>query len=135
MGILKTLQGNRPDITPAQLVAAGFAAVQPVCVLVGAHLSTQQVDALGDLRVVAVGLVVGDAAIRIGRNVHDAKVSAAGLVAANGKHSPPALPPAGAEDVVLEEDGLPTDDDEFAAPPTTTPVQPSQVVPEAETPA
>lgn len=67
--MLKSLKGNMPDITPAQVVAAFFASLLPVLTLAGVDLSLEQIDALSDLKLVALGLVGADAAIRVGRNL------------------------------------------------------------------
>ena len=75
----KIFGGNRPDITPAQVVGGAFAAVGPVCVLLGVHLSKVQLGAVDDLKLIALGLIGADAAVRIGRNLKDGKVEAAAL--------------------------------------------------------
>lgn len=62
-------KGSKPDITPAQIVAAVFGAIGPICVLVGLHLSQAQTGAVDDLKLLALGLFGADAAIRIGRNI------------------------------------------------------------------
>lgn len=89
--MLTIFQGNRPDITPAQIAAvltALFAVIAPFCVLFGVELSVAQTAALNEIqdvaKVLAPVLIVGDAGIRIGRNIHDGKVTVAGIIAAGG---------------------------------------------------
>lgn len=77
--MLSIFTGRRPDITPAQAIAAAFASVGPIANLVGAHLSKAQLNSVNDLKVVALGLFASDAALRIGRNHADAKREAAAL--------------------------------------------------------
>lgn len=84
--------GHRPDITPAQVVGGAFASVGPVCVLLGVHLSKIQLGAVDDLKLIALGLIGADAAVRIGRNIKDGKVEAAAL-------SSPTVPPDAIGDV------------------------------------
>lgn len=69
--------GHRPDITPAQIIGAAGAALGPVCILVGIHLSKQQIGAVDDLKVIALGLLGADAFLRVGRAHADAKIKAA----------------------------------------------------------
>lgn len=73
--------GHRPDITPAQAIGGAFAAIGPICVLVGLHLSKNQLGALDDLKLVALSVIGADAAVRIGRNLKDGKVEAAAISA------------------------------------------------------
>lgn len=69
-------KGQRPDITPAQVIAAFFAAIYPLLTLFGVDLSAEQQDALSQLEVAAIGLFGADAAIRIGRNYAAGKQAA-----------------------------------------------------------
>ena len=85
--------GKRPDITPAQVLGALAAAVGPACSLAGVDLSTAQLAAVDDLKIIGLGLIGADAVLRIGRNVKDGKVEAAGLVAPGE----PPIGPVGAE--------------------------------------
>lgn len=104
--------GNRPDITPAQVIAAVFGAIGPVLTLINVKLAEAQMDALDDLKVIAIGLFVSDAAIRIGRNVKDGKVEAAALLPTGG--DAPAGP--------LTEDDVPEE----------APFAPEEIEPEAD---
>lgn len=58
-----------PDITPVQIVAAVIGCVYPLLTLLGVHFSSQQLDALQQLDVIAVSLFGADAALRIGRSL------------------------------------------------------------------
>lgn len=64
-----------PNITTAQIIGAIFGAVYPVLTLIGVNLNPEQVNALQELNVVAVGLFGADAAIRVGRSVAASKGS------------------------------------------------------------
>ena len=131
--MLNAFRGQKPDITPAQLVAA----IPIVCNLLAAFdvfdVTDAEQDALATAGVWGIALIAGDALIRLGRNHAASKVSAAAL---SGGGSPPLGPTAGAgttaaveqsEDLALGEpplseaelqaEGLPTDDEEHAAPP------------------
>lgn len=121
--MLNIFRGPRPDITPAMVIAAIFAAAAPICLLIGVDLSSAQLDALEQLRLVAVALVGGDAAIRIGRNYADGKTQAAAHLAA-AQAGPPALEDPGVVDVEADQvadDELPDDEAEFASPPPARP--------------
>lgn len=58
---------STPSVTPAQIVAAILAAIVPLLTLVGVDLTSVQLDALAELRGIALALIGADAAIRIGR--------------------------------------------------------------------
>lgn len=133
----KVLSGNRPDITPAQLVAG----VPVIANLLAAfHLFTvtqAQQDALTASIAWAGALVLGDAALRIGRAHADAKVNAAALTPAAlpASTSPGGPDGAHAVEVPLTPEeiaaalavvganpsettpSLPSDEEELAAPP------------------
>lgn len=66
---MNVLKGIRPDITPAQVVAIAIAAVYPLLVLFGVSLDPDQKDALDNLTALAGLLILGDAGLRIGRNI------------------------------------------------------------------
>lgn len=83
------LTGLKPDITPAQVVAVLIYGLPQILVLLGVHLGPEQTDALDELRWLALGLIGGDAALRVARNSAGAKVEAAALSAAS---VPPQLP-------------------------------------------
>ena len=88
MALLNVFRGPRPDITAAQVIGAIAAAVGPVCQLVGIGLSPDQLKAVDDLKVIGLGLIGADAALRIGRNMREGRVRAAALAI------PPEPPPA-----------------------------------------
>lgn len=90
-----TFGGKRPDITAAQLIGAAAAGVGPVLALAGAKLSDKQRAAADDLKVIALALIGADAVLRVGRNIKDGMVEAAGLAT-------PSEPPLGP----LTDDGL-----------------------------
>jgi hypothetical protein len=142
---MKILQGQRPDVTPAQLIAVLAAGVPIVASLLSAFgvydLTPAQQDALSKTvqwaGLIAIGLFGADFGIRAARNNADAKVKAS-ILAAPGEPpvgpvgpvapaAPVAVPdpmtmlqpvaamPAGALSVMAAEPGLPTDEEEFAS--------------------
>lgn len=120
--MLNIFRGQRPDITPAQAIGALFAAVGPVCVLVGVHLDPSQLDALDTLKFVGVGLFGADAAVRIGRNVADGRTQAAAMLAASTSSpggEPTTDPTPILDDAVdqVADDELPSDAEELDSPP------------------
>lgn len=72
-------RGPRPDITPAQVAAA----VPVVANLLNAFgvftLNAQQTDSLQTTVAYGLALVAGDAVVRVGRNIKDARVEAAAV--------------------------------------------------------
>lgn len=79
MGILR---GDRPDLTPAQ-IAGGVPVIANLANAFGIfHLSASQADSLQATILYGLVLVGGDAAVRVGRNLKDARVEAARLTAA-----------------------------------------------------
>lgn len=79
MGVLR---GDRPDLTPAQL-AGGVPVLANLANAFGVFtLSAPQTDSLQMTILYGLALVGGDAAVRFGRNLKDAKVEAAGLAGA-----------------------------------------------------
>lgn len=84
-----------PDITPAQIIGAIAAAAGPVCRLAGIDLSAEQLAAVDDLKVIGLGLIGADAALRIGRNVKEGKVRAAALTPTAPQPVPPGAHAAG----------------------------------------
>lgn len=85
-----TFGGKRPDITAAQWIGALAAGLGPVLTLVGTNMSDEQLAAVDDLKVIGLALIGADAFLRIGRNIKDGRVEAAGLAA-------PGEPPVGPE--------------------------------------
>lgn len=85
----KVFGGQMPDITPAQVIGAIAAAAGPVCRLAGIDLSAEQLGAIDDLKVIGLGLIGADAALRIGRNVKEGKVRAAALAPTGPQPVPP----------------------------------------------
>jgi hypothetical protein len=132
--MLNAVRGQKPDLTPAQIVAG----IPIICNLLAAfnvyHVTPAQEDALTNAGTWAIALVAGDALIRIGRNHAAAKVSAA---AVSNEGQPPVGPPAAGmgtmaaveqspdldtsqpplSEAELQAEGLPTDAEEAAAPP------------------
>lgn len=80
--LLNTFGGKRPNITAAQWIGALAAGIGPALTLAGTNLSADQLAAVDDLKVVGLGLIGADAFLRIGRNIKDGRVEAAGLAAA-----------------------------------------------------
>lgn len=78
---MKVLAGQRPDITPAQLVAVLIAGIPALATLLSAFgiadLNAEQQNALADVLTwggVLAGLLIGgDATLRGARNMADAK--------------------------------------------------------------
>jgi hypothetical protein len=122
---MSIFKGQRPDITPAQVVATLVAGIPVVSNLLASfnvyHVSAVQQQALSDSvtwgGVVAGLLIGGDVAIRAARNHADAKVTAATVAAAaDGSESSPVDDPADDEGGVPIAE-LPSDEEEAAAPP------------------
>lgn len=80
LSLFRVVKGSRPDITAAQIVAAAFAAAYPVCVFFGVDMSPEQREALEEIKWVALGLFGADAALRVGRNMGDAKKEQASAI-------------------------------------------------------
>lgn len=78
-GLLTIFGGNRPDITPAQVLAV----VVVLVAVVVFKLSEAEALALGGL---VLALLGGDAATRVGRNIKDGKVEAAALSGTDAPH-------------------------------------------------
>src|SRR4051794_32011478 len=110
---MKILQGQRPDITPAQLVAVLIAGVPIVASLLSAFgvddRTPAQEDALAETvqwsGLLAIGLLGADFGIRAARNHADATVNA-------GVPGSPAQPPAGP--LPAPEPARPSNAEEFA---------------------
>lgn len=125
--IIRAFEGDRPDITPAQ-VPGLIAAIAVVLNVFGVyHLNDQQTAALIGLVVVVVGLFGADAKIRGDRNKADGTIVSAGILKNGTSSAAPTfttplspisavagqtLPPIGGL-----EDELPDDAVEFASPP------------------
>jgi hypothetical protein len=133
--MLRIFQGQRPDITPAQLVAllvGGVPVVANLLHVFGVYdLSTEQQDSLiktlqwGGL--VAIGLLGADAGLRSARGHADARVKVAALsnpsepvvgsTVGNGAGPAPAAAPGAVAPGAPssdEQENLPTDAEEFA---------------------
>jgi L-aminopeptidase/D-esterase-like protein len=77
--MLGIFRGQRPDITPAQVIA-GIPIVGETAHAFGVFtLSAPQQDSLEKVVLWAFALVAGDAVLRVGRNLKDGKVEAAAL--------------------------------------------------------
>src|SRR4051812_46650211 len=126
---MKILQGQRPDITPAQLFALLGAGVPIVASLLSAFgvydLSPTQQDALSKAvqwaGLVAIALFGADFGIRAARNHADAKVKAQMLASPAESPAGPIAPdapvaaaPATPAGFVLVDPVLPSDQEEFA---------------------
>jgi len=121
--------GQRPDITPAQIVS-GFPILAELLHSFGIYdLSVAQQNALAHAATWALALVAGDTILRVGRGVSASRVQAAGVMAgAGGMPTLPATPvdPNQPVDDALPQEDLPTDAEEFASPPPgSPPVAPS----------
>lgn len=57
-----------PKITLPQIIGAVGAAVAPICLLAGVHLSPDQLNAVANLRDIGLGLFGADAIVRVARN-------------------------------------------------------------------
>jgi len=123
--MLSIFRGQRPDVTPAQAVALVVAGVPVVSNLLRAFgvydPSPEQEKALGDAiqwgGITAVGLFAADAGVRAARNSADAKTYAAAVTS-------PTQPPDVVHDMpqpyeaeTVSDNELPSDEEEFAAPP------------------
>lgn len=75
--LTQTVQGERPDITPIQIIVILIGAVPQLIVLFGLHLSTQQADSLDKLTAGAIALLASDLGLRGVRNLKAAKVESA----------------------------------------------------------
>lgn len=126
--MLNAFRGPRPDLTPAQITALIAAAAQFLRAFGIYDISPEQQDALNVASGLLLAVVIGDVGIRAARNSADAKVQSAALAT-----PAPAAPTASGIDLehealVTVDDDLPSDEEEFAAPPPDAPpVQPSQV--------
>lgn len=98
-GILNIFRGDRPDITAAQIFGALLVAVGPILQLAGIPLEGVKADAVDDLKVIGLGLMGSDAALRIGRNIKQGKVEAAALTASAPAAAAPAPAPSPAAEV------------------------------------
>jgi len=123
------LTGQRPDITPAQLVS-GIPILAELLHSFGIYnLSAAQQNSLAHAATWALALVAGDTILRVGRGVSAARVQSAGVAAGGAMPTLPAMapnptPPTDAP--LPQEEDLPTDAEEFASPPPgSPPVQPS----------
>lgn len=118
------LKGQRPDLTPAQLVGVGLLVLY-VLLVVAFGLTGDAKDAIEDLRLVALALIGGDALIRVGRNYAEGQTVAAAVstgvagVAIDSPSLPAFIGDPEVEDVPV--DDLPSDEEEFAAPPPAAP--------------
>ena len=89
---MQMLQGQRPDVTPAQLIglfAAGVPLIATLLHVFGAYdMTPEQQDALNKLvqwgGLVAIGLFGSDLGLRAARNRADASVKSAALSTAGG---------------------------------------------------
>ena len=80
------ISGSRPDLTPAQLIA-GIPIIGELLHTFGAYdLSQAQQDSLGKTVTFCFGLLGADAAVRIGRNLKDARVESTAI--AQGGEAP-----------------------------------------------
>lgn len=128
---MKLFAGHRPDVTPAQgagILLAGVPIISNLLHVFGVFdLSKEQQQALEDTinwAVIFGGLLIGgDAVLRTARNHADAKRDAAALQSPAVPADSYKVPPVPSEndldtgelaDHELEEDGLPTDAQEFA---------------------
>jgi hypothetical protein len=127
---MKIVQGQRPDVTPAQLFAllgAGIPIVASLLAAFGVYdLTAEQQDALNKTvqwaGLVAIGLFGADFGIRAARNRADATVKSTAL--ANPMQPPigpidapmavAASTPVAAAAPVAVQPGLPSDEEEFA---------------------
>lgn len=150
--MLEAMRGQKPDITPAQLVAvlvAGVPIISNLLHVFGVYdLSSGQEDALKEALtwggVLAGALIFGDAGLRAARNRADAHVQSTALQAPGEPHDvligAGPVADADAEADSIPDGDLPSDAEEEAAPPPDdigtldaagdgqpTVVQPSQV--------
>lgn len=123
------LSGNRPDITPAQI--AGLVPVTADLLHAFGVYTMTEAQRTSLTRAVIVGgaLIIGDAIVRVGRNVKDGAVEAAAL---QSEQVPPGAPtePGGVvpveapldpdeieaelgDELDVDEDDLPSDEEEF----------------------
>jgi hypothetical protein len=106
--------GQRPDVTPAQLVGLIVAGVPVLATLLRAFgvfdLSTEQEDALTNAVGWACGfgavLLASDAGLRAARNAADSRRDAAALSSPAMPHAEPAMVEASPDDVDRLEDEL-----------------------------
>jgi hypothetical protein len=133
--MLNVFRGQRPDITPAQVVS-GIPILAELLHSFGVYdLSQTQQDSLAKAATWALALIAGDTILRVGRGHAKARVDAAALAIprpAPLAPAPAATPVPEAAMGMLSADDLPSDEEEFAAPPPDMPVQPSQVAPEED---
>jgi len=125
---MNIISGQRPDLTPAQLVS-GIPILAELLHSFGIYnLSVAQQDSLAHAATWALALVAGDTILRVGRGVASSRVQAAGIaVGATGMPTLPATPagptpPAG--DALPQTEDLPSDAVEFASPPPGFPAAP-----------
>jgi len=115
-------QGQRPDLTPAQVAAVLVAGVPVIATLLTvfgvAELDSQQQEALTNALswggVLAGLLIGGDATLRTARNVVDARRDTAAIAAAVGASPTVVEGPHDPEADRVEPDVLVSDDEEFA---------------------
>ena len=116
--MLKIFRGQRPDITPAQIVS-GIPILAELLHSFGVYdLSQAQQDSLAKAATWALALIAGDTVLRVGRAHAQSRVDSAAVAA------PRPAPPAATGHI--DDSYLPTDDEEFAAPPPSMPVQPTE---------
>jgi hypothetical protein len=110
------LSGQRPDLTPAQ-IAGGVPVLANLLHVFGVFsLSAAQADSLEKTINYGLGLVVADAAVRIGRNIKDARVESSALaMTGEPTGATPGLEPE--HEDLMDTDGLVSDEEEFAAAP------------------
>ncbi len=127
--MMSIFTGQRPDITPAQIVS-GVPILAELLHSFGIYdLSVAQQNSLAHAATWALALVAGDTILRVGRGVSAARVQSAGVMAgAGGMPTPPAMSPnpnPPTDEPLPHEENLPTDAEEFASPPPgSPPVQP-----------
>jgi hypothetical protein len=115
--VLNIFSGHRPDITPAQIVS-GIPILAELLHTFGIYdLSQAQQDSLGKAATWALALIAGDTVLRVGRAHAQSRIEAAAATVPR----PPSAPATGH----IDPGDLPTDDEEFAAPPPSMPVQPT----------
>jgi hypothetical protein len=131
---MNIITGQRPDLTPAQLVS-GIPILAELLHSFGIYnLSVSQQDSLAHAATWALALVAGDTILRVGRGVASSRVQAAGIVAGAGTMpvlplTPAADPAAPAGDALPQTEDVPSDAEEFAAPPPGSPPAVAPVAP------
>jgi hypothetical protein len=125
MTMFNVFRGQRPDVTPAQVVAVLVAGVPAVATLGSvfgiADLTREQQDALSEVlkwSTVLAGLLIGgDATLRTARNMGDAKRDAAAMLAGSTGGGPVPQDPADPNDPEVdaaESAVYVSDEEEFA---------------------